>query len=1588
MLLNAKSFLLIFFILLIGCSKNESIESEAQKEEVKNQSVYEINTLPLHDALMVIEAEIGSLEVDQVKTSLSFKSQGHILAKDSASGVELVSRNITEIQLELVRIPETIALQTLREINLNALQINGYNFVRLLNNAATPVWSGTLKVKSDASEAVSTIVPLQEILKKLPQGLFALVVADKNDTSAPLPSTLDKIEQQEDLWEVNVPLKWILNTNIGVTTARYPKGMLLNVRSLDQATPFEGAQVKLFTQANEQIFQATADKDGWVEIPEAAVIGRRANAPSHIVVAHNQDLAYIDLNSSPLDLSAFNVGGRHLTTKADAFVFTDRGVYRPREIVYVTAIVRDLMGRNTITGDLDLVVLRPNGSKHFTRKVSTSSLGAITEEILLPADAPRGIWKMIIAHQGEKLYIGSSEIDVQDFVPEKLKVEVVKDAEKISLGNTISTKIQVDYLFGAPGVDLGIEAEAFLRTVEAYEIRQDLSGFEFGDKLQPFRTGPLKTQTTNTNDIGLGLIEVQTDGVSFSNLPNGYRASLPSRAQIQIGVQEPGGRTTKAVKSQEIFSNLPVLAIKPKFKYRVNTSDSASFEVKKFSPELEVLSLKGLEWDLRKHNTKWDYDRSTGRWKYSKTVSENMIERGQVTASQSDSVGQISLQPLQWGEYVLTVMDDKDRIYLRSTFYSGWSSNADTNQPDFLELKSEKHSFKPNSTFVVGVESPYAGKGVLTVWTDRPVHTQSVKLELGTNTIQLKTHTDWYPGAYVVVSALRPLGGQSANKSDTLSIERYLPARAMGVLYLKADIERSLTVTAPDKLPIQPRSEQTLNLSIPQLKGKTGYVIVKAVDQGILQLTNFQTPAPQEHFFGKRRLQTNFYDYYNQLIRADGHLGEFRTGGDSPSLGGTALDVVPTKSTVIYSGPVSVDQSGQVKIKLPIPDFNGSLKTMATVWSDDSYGSFEQVWVVRDPVVADMVMPRFIAPGDESTATLLLVNTTEFNQRVSIGVKASGELSGNFLTIRENLSPSQQKQIQLPIKGTSQGQGVLAITLNVVGQEMITREWPISVIYSGTASIHNGPITKLRSGEKTQLSLNFATQAQATGRSGYVLINQNTGLLSSLPPTFSAANLISDLAAYRWTCSEQISSTFTPVVMAYQSDPTFTGQVLWPYLVNMDVRTWLQNRLDQVIARQSIDGSIGLWKQGDDNVDPTLAAQLVEMLAQARLIDLDMPEHSLLSAFAWATKLSRNAASNEEKYRALTRMLKAMQPHSPRSIRVARGLADQVNDMDLLSKSNLAVTLKRYGDNSRLDEVVAELRRSHQVGGVLNRVFNNRSTWRYHEQNLSQLMQHASNLFELGLMAEAELTIKMAINEFQKRGFWSNINEKGNILRAHIAIADRSSTEVIIGDTLYTAKLGSVIAPLASKIIQASNGRVTIESRSSSPLSAMAVLQAPPNPKTRLPASSKGITVDAKFFKLDGVEQKQGLYQSKVSDRFIVYIDAKMDRENFGSSRQIMISSPVPAGFQIEMIINNNVREDLYDWLPELTKANVQQSQDTGYFASSIMSRWERHMSLAYIVRATTPGQYLAVETVVEDMYDPTFRGSSGGQYITVLPNK
>src|SRR6202030_3557618 len=130
------------------------------------------------------------------------------------------------------------------------------------------------------------------------------------------------------------------------------------------------------------------------------------------------------------------------------------------------------------------------------------------------------------------------------------------------------------------------------------------------------------------------------------------------------------------------------------------------------------------------------------------------------------------------------------------------------------------------------------------------------------------------------------------------------------------------------QLPALSRPSQTLRvpIKIDGLAGQEARLVVAAVDVGILNLTNYKPPAPDDYFLGQRRLAAEVRDLYGQLINGmQASRGQIRSGGDVA--GEEWQGSPPTQPPVtLYSGIVAVGPDGTAEIDFAIPEFAGTVR--------------------------------------------------------------------------------------------------------------------------------------------------------------------------------------------------------------------------------------------------------------------------------------------------------------------------------------------------------------------------------------------------------------------------------------------------------------------------------------------------------------------------------------------------------------------------------------------------------------------------------------------------------------------------------------
>jgi hypothetical protein len=173
---------------------------------------------------------------------------------------------------------------------------------------------------------------------------------------------LDQVDASGDVPDNAARAKLAGDLPICATTYTGNDGMSATVRSLQSAKPVSSVKLELVARNNEILARGDSDGSGRVNFSGPIMRGEGNVAPRMLMAyAPNGDFAILDLDRSPVDLTERDIGGRAPAQAADAFVYTERGVYRPGEKVYITSLIRDAAANSASNRPGSVIVYGPNG---------------------------------------------------------------------------------------------------------------------------------------------------------------------------------------------------------------------------------------------------------------------------------------------------------------------------------------------------------------------------------------------------------------------------------------------------------------------------------------------------------------------------------------------------------------------------------------------------------------------------------------------------------------------------------------------------------------------------------------------------------------------------------------------------------------------------------------------------------------------------------------------------------------------------------------------------------------------------------------------------------------------------------------------------------------------------------------------------------------------------------------------------------------------------------------------------------------------------------------------------------------------------
>jgi alpha-2-macroglobulin len=1486
----------------------------------------------------LVEDETVPVELRDKPALVRF-SGGIILPRDNADGVPVTTINIDKLKLEVIRVGDRLLSQIESGV-VDQTTLYSWDKQQIETNQGAVIWKGAMDVANVKNESVVTLVPIRDMLKDKKPGAYVLIASDAKKAS---PG--DSSDSSDEL-----ATQWVIDSDISLTTFQGANGLSVFARSYASAKPMSNVKLTLVARDNNVVGTVTTDSEGRADFDPGLFKATGGDEPVVVMAYAGEDFSFLDLRRPAFDLTDRGVGGRASPGPVDAYMYTERGVYRPGETVQSVTMLRDRVGA-ALSAPVTLIADRPDGVEMARTTIPAAQLqsGTVSWALPLTKTAPHGRWQIASYIDPKADPVGRVQFDVADFVPQRLKVTLTPEETVLHPNTDIKVRADSIFLYGAPASGLAGDGEAKI-TTDGNPF-PDFSLYHFGRVDDTF------------SDVSVSLTVPITDATGSTEVTGSLGeladTTLPLKAVVKVSIHEPGGRTTDKTVEIPVRTKDLSVGIRPDFDNdSVNENAKSGFELIAVDASGKRIAANDLTYTWVREDTtyQWFQD-SNNQWKYQSVTRDRLMTSG--TLNIGTGAPARLAQTFPYGTYRLTITDPKTKSSSSYRFYSGWAASASGDRPDRIPVAADKPSYKPGEVAHISIKPVSDGKALIVVAGDRVYSSQTIDASAGGASVDIPVSADWGAGAYVLVTHYRALNDATGHE----------PVRAIGVAWLGVDNSaRTLTpiIGGPDK--ITPREHINIPVTVKGLdNGEAAYLTLAAVDEGILQLTNYKAPDPVDYYFGKRRLGVGMHDDYGRLIKTEkGPVGSLREGGDN--LGGRPLAVVPTKTVALFSGIIKVGAGGMVQVPLDVPDFNGQLHLMVVVLSDKKVGHADRSMIVRDPVVADIVFPRFLAPNDRAQAALNMNNVEGAPGSYVATVTTAGPVSLDANAPRDVITQTLGKgqRALVPVVLVGKDLGIATIALNVKGPSGfdVSRSWQIEV-RSPQLDIARDDVQLLKAGQSFTANKSLVSDVVPSTLTAALSVSSSHGY-SDVP------GLLRWLWKYPFGCIEQQTSLAMPLL--YFNDLADVAGIP----KDQALKPRLQESVDTVLDMQNYSGDFGMWSAGSD-ADPWISIFALDFLDQAKTKGYVVPAEALKRGAGWL-RTTASADSNDDAVRAYAFFVLAKM--------------GQVNLSDL-----------RYFSDTRGSEWTSAI--AAALTGAAAAQSGDRSRAVYAFGRARDILMAAKpedypttdyGSFIRDLAGTTALAIEggdpeivpalmKRTDDVDMRLNYTTTQEKAWMLRAAYDLTrQQAPLHILVNGKPATPRDGMIhLSPSLAQL----NAGITLLNKGDAPV--WRTLSVQGTPALALPAATNGLTLKKTVWTMSG--QPADLSTLKQNDRVMIVLEGTMANAYF---RHMAALDLLPAGLEIEMPVAGDDGK-AYPWLSTLSDVVVEDARDDRFVAAfDIGSEYTMKPDpkkapppppdyrLAYIARAVTAGTFAMPAGVVEDMYAPQIMARTDMGTVTI----
>lgn len=984
----------------------------------------------------------------------------------------------------------------------------------------------------------------------------------------------------------------ILVSNIGLTVKKgLADAITVACSDLQTAQPMKDVALEVYNYQLQPIGRGTSDDQGFCTMPVS-------QKPFILVASRDKEKSYLKLNeSNALSLSQFDVSGEKTQNGIKAFIYSERGVWRPGDSIYTSVIIDDRAARLPEKHPVIFKLMNPKGQiiQELLQNIDDKRL--LTFRTATSPDAETGAWKALVSIGGAEF---TKYLRIETVKPNRLKINFTTKDEVIRADDQFATaEIESAWLTGIKAPELRTVVELSLKPWQTTFEKFPLYCFDDATKSFRFETKTLLDKNSDTN------------GKVPCPLQFGKTGDAPGilNAEFTIRVFEPGGDAsirqfnrkyspfTKYVglfmaRAGENTGYIKVDENAPVKLVSVNQSgDAAADQI-----ELMVYAMEWRWW--------WESsDQNVGS--YISRNSSNLVYSEKVDLSAGQATVNNVFKGQKWGRYLVVARStsghtSSQTVYNNPDYY--YQDKA-SNQATMLTFTSDKKNYTTGENIHINFPAPDEGRALVTIENGTSILDKFwIDTRSGNNDLKIKATEAMAPCAYIHISLIQPFGQRNNDN----------PIRMYGVIPVLVENPGSRLFPVL-QIPAEFRPEKQISLTVGEKNGRPMSYTIAMVDEGLLDLTGFTTPDPWKGINQREALGIKTWDLFDDVLGAFGGRIEklFAIGGDMNPVDPSKNKASRFKPVVRFAGPFKLEKGQTRKHTFEIPAYTGSVRTMIVAGNEGAYGSTEKTSAVKSPLMLLPVAPRSLGFDEQITIPVPVFAQEKSLKNVNVSIRCSehfGLISASDVQL--SFSEPGEKTAEFKIKTFEQaGTGTITFTATSGGESskyeinipVKTKELPVSKSFSQT----------LKGG---------AELSQTLVPLGIKGSNRATVTVSGLP-SVNLNSRLNYLIRYPHGCTEQtISAVFPQLYLSAISELNQDQK----RAIGYHVREGL-DRLKQV---QNTDGSFAFWP-GAASTDEWLTSYAGHFLCEAEQKGYTIPVSMKKSWLTYQTRLAADWRAKE-----------------------------------------------------------------------------------------------------------------------------------------------------------------------------------------------------------------------------------------------------------------------------------------------------------------------------------------------------------------------